>query len=72
MPVQSFKNLTRSDALAIAEYLKTLPPIKNKVPGPFGTSQKPASFVYQVLPPGKYVPTDVGSTSAVQPPGPGR
>jgi mono/diheme cytochrome c family protein len=57
MPVESFKNLTHSDALAIAAYLKTLPPIKNKVPGPFGPSEKPTSFVYQVLPPDKYVPT---------------
>ncbi len=57
MPVESFKRLTQSDALAIAAYLKTLPPIKNKVPGPFGTSEKPSSFVYQVLPPDKYVPT---------------
>jgi hypothetical protein len=46
MPVESFKNLTHSDAMAIATYLKTLPPIKNKVPGPFGTTQKPTSFVY--------------------------
>lgn len=59
MPVESFHYLTKGDALAIATYLKTLPPIKNKVPGPFGPSQKPTSFVYQVLPPDKYVPTPV-------------
>ena len=57
MPVESFKNLTHDDAVAIAAYLKTLPPIKNKVPGPFGPNEKPTSFVYQVLPPDKYVPT---------------
>lgn len=57
MPVASFENLTHSDALAIAAYLKGLPPIKNKVPGPFGPTQKPTSFVYQVLPPDKYIPT---------------
>jgi len=57
MPVASFKFLTKSDALAIAAYLKTLPPIKNKVPGPFGAGEKPTAFVYQVLPAGKYVPT---------------
>ena len=54
---QIFKHLTHADALAIAAYLKSLPAIKNKVPGPFGTSEKPTSFVYQVLPPNKYVPT---------------
>ena len=57
MPVESFKHLTHADALAIAAYLKTLPPVKNKVPGPFGPTEKPTSFVYQVLPPEKYVPT---------------
>jgi hypothetical protein len=57
MPVESFKYLTQSDALAIAAYLKTLPPVKNKVPGPFGSTEKPTSFVYQVLPPDQYIPT---------------
>jgi hypothetical protein len=57
MPVESFKHLTRADALAIAAYLKTLAPIKNKVPGPFGAGEKPTSFVYQVIPADKYVPT---------------
>lgn len=57
MPVESFKALSWSDAMAIAAYLKTLKPVSNKVPGPFGPGQKPTSFVYQVLPPDKYVPT---------------
>lgn len=57
MPVDSFKHLTRADALAIAAYLKALPAIKNKVPGPFGPGEKPTSFVYQVIPAGQYVPT---------------
>ena len=64
MPVGSFKNLSHSDALAIAAYLKSLPPIKNNVPGPFGVNEKPSSFVYQVLPPDKYVPTPPRSSSA--------
>jgi mono/diheme cytochrome c family protein len=34
MPVQDLKNLTKSDAEAIAAYLKSLPPISRKVPGP--------------------------------------
>ena len=57
MPVESFKHLTQEDALAIAAYLKTLPAIKNKVPGPFGPQEKPTSFVYQVLPSEKYIAT---------------
>jgi mono/diheme cytochrome c family protein len=63
MPVESFKHLTHDDALAIAAYLKTLPSIKNKVPGPFGPNEKPTSFVYQVLPADKYVPTPAQPSS---------
>jgi len=64
MPVQSFKHLTHEDALAIATYLKTLPAVKNKVPGPFGPNEKPTSFVYQVLPPEKYLATPPPSGAA--------
>ncbi len=52
MPWRSFVVLTRADALAIAAYLKSLPPIKNKVPGPFGPNETPTSFVMKVVPPG--------------------
>jgi mono/diheme cytochrome c family protein len=51
MPVHSFRNLTVEDARAIALYLKTLPPVHNKVPGPFGPNEKPTSFVMKVVPP---------------------
>lgn len=54
MPIASFKHLTEADALAIAAYLKSLPPIHHKVPGPFGPNQKPTSFVYKVLPASVY------------------
>jgi mono/diheme cytochrome c family protein len=57
MPVASFRHLTHEDALAIAAYLKSLPPIKNTVPGPFGPSQKPGPFIYQVVPAAHYRPT---------------
>jgi mono/diheme cytochrome c family protein len=50
MPIASFSHLTPADALAIAAYLKTLPPVRNKVPGPFGLNEKPASFVMTVMP----------------------
>jgi mono/diheme cytochrome c family protein len=51
MPVHSFRNLTAEDAQAIALYLKSLPPVRNKVPGPFGPDEKPTSFVMKVVPP---------------------
>jgi mono/diheme cytochrome c family protein len=55
MPYGSFKNLTPEDALAIAAYLKTLPPVRHEVPGPFGPNGKPTSFVYKVLTPAVYL-----------------
>ncbi|SDR53865.1 Cytochrome c [Rhizobiales bacterium GAS113] len=53
MPWRAFANLTPSDATAIAAYVKSLPPVKNKVPGPFGPSQTPTSFVMKLIPPAK-------------------
>lgn len=52
MPWRAFANLTHSDALAIVAFLKSLPPVKNRVPGPFGAGEKPTSFVMKILPPG--------------------
>ena len=53
MPWHAFANLTRDDALAIATFLQSLPPVKNKVPGPFGLTEKPTSFVFKIVPPEK-------------------
>jgi mono/diheme cytochrome c family protein len=68
MPSESFHHLTRADALAIAAYLKTLPPIKNKVPGPFGPALKPVGFVLQVIPADQYTPDPTPGSAA--PPAP--
>ena len=51
MPWRAFAYLTREDAYAIAAFLKSLPPIRNQVPGPFGPNEKPASFVMKVVAP---------------------
>lgn len=51
MPWRAFAHLSQADALAIAAFLKTLPPVKNKVAGPFGPSDKPTVFVMKVVPP---------------------
>lgn len=51
MPSHAFANLTPEDSTAIADYLKSLPPVNNKVPGPFGPKEKPTSFVMKVVPP---------------------
>jgi mono/diheme cytochrome c family protein len=51
MPWRAFAKLTRPDAQAIAAYLKSLPSVKNQVPGPFGTTETPTSFVMKIVPP---------------------
>ncbi len=51
MPWKSFAGMTKQDASAIAAYLKSLPPVKNKVPGPFGPTEKPTIFVMKIVPP---------------------
>ena len=51
MPWRAFANLTKADAKAIAAYLKALPAVANKVPGPFGPGEKPTSFVMKIVAP---------------------
>jgi len=50
MPWRAFAKLTKADAYAIAAFLKTLPPVSNKVPGPFGPKEQPTSFALKVVP----------------------
>ena len=57
MPWHAFAELTKPDAYAIAAFLKSLPPVSNKVPGPFGPSETPTSFVFKIVPP----PAEAGS-----------
>jgi mono/diheme cytochrome c family protein len=51
MPWKALASLTSEDALAIVAYLRSLPPVKNKVVGPFGANEKPTTFVMKVVPP---------------------
>jgi mono/diheme cytochrome c family protein len=51
MPWRAFASLTAADAQAIAVYLKSITPVKNKVPGPFGPGERPASFVMKIVAP---------------------
>jgi mono/diheme cytochrome c family protein len=51
MPWRALASLTPADAKAIAAYLKSLPPVKNKVPGPFGPTETSPSFVMKVVGP---------------------
>ncbi len=50
MPWMALGKLTKSDQRAIALYLKSLKPVQNAVPGPFGPSETPTTFVMTVMP----------------------
>ena len=52
MPWHAFANLTPQDAQAIVAFLRSIPPVKNKVPGPFGPTEPPTGFVMKIVPPG--------------------
>ena len=50
MPWNDLAHLTKADALAIAAYLQSLPPISRPVGGPFGPTETPWVFVYSIQP----------------------
>ena len=52
MPWHAFAAFTRQDADAIVAFLRSVPAVTNKVPGPFGPTEVPTSFVMKVVPPG--------------------
>ena len=51
MPWQNFANLTEEDALCMAAYLKSLPPIVHQVPEPVPPGQKVAGSLVTFPPP---------------------
>jgi mono/diheme cytochrome c family protein len=64
MPWRGFANLTSQDAMAIAAYVKSLPAVVNKVPGPFGPNETPTSFVMRIVPPPGAAPAGAPSAPA--------
>jgi mono/diheme cytochrome c family protein len=53
MPYRAFANLTKQDVEAIVAFLRTLPPVKNKVGGPYGSAEQSAGFVMKIVPGGQ-------------------
>ena len=51
MPYHAFAALTKQDVEAIVAFLRSVPAVQNKVPGPFGPTETPTSFVMKVVPP---------------------
>jgi mono/diheme cytochrome c family protein len=50
MPWPDLAHLSSDDVQAIAAYLKSLPPVKNAVPGPFGPKEIPSTLVSVIVP----------------------
>jgi mono/diheme cytochrome c family protein len=55
MPYHAFAYLSKDDALAIAAFLQSIPPVKNAVAGPFAPGEKVTTFVMRILPAGETV-----------------
>jgi mono/diheme cytochrome c family protein len=51
MPWASYSALNDGDARALAAFIKSLPPIASKVPGPFGESERPTAPYMTVVTP---------------------
>lgn len=52
MPYHALAALSDDDAMAIAQFLKSIEPVSNPVPGPFGPGEKVPTFMFRILPPG--------------------
>ena len=50
MPWQCLSHLSSDDARAIVAYLRSLPPVKNPAPGPFGPKEVPTTLVFTIVP----------------------
>lgn len=65
MPWRAFAALSKPDVSAMIAYLKSLPAVRNKAPGPFGPLEPPTSYVMKVVPPEvQNVVLGVGATLA--------
>ena len=57
MPYAALAHLTSDDAHAIVAYMRSLPPVKNAVPGPFGPKETPTTLVFVIVPGQVYAKT---------------
>jgi mono/diheme cytochrome c family protein len=53
MPYASFSYMTKEDVAAVVAFLRSIPPVKNEVAGPFKPGDKVSIFTFRVLPPGE-------------------
>jgi mono/diheme cytochrome c family protein len=55
MPYHAFAEMTHDDVTAIAVFLKSIPPVRHAVAGPFGPGEKSSLFLFRIMPPGETV-----------------
>ena len=53
MPWHAFAHLTQDDAMAIAAFLLSVKPVKNKILDPVKPGEKVSTFMFRILPPGE-------------------
>ena len=53
MNYAAFTYMTKEDVAAVVAYLRSIPPVKNEVPGPFKPGEKVSIFTFRILPPGQ-------------------
>jgi mono/diheme cytochrome c family protein len=53
MPWRAFASLAKDDVAAIVAFLRSIPPMQNTVPGPYGSAEQSASFVMKIVPGGQ-------------------
>lgn len=53
MGYAAFSYMTKEDVAAIIAYLRSIPPVNNKVPGPFKPGEQVSIFTFRIEPPGQ-------------------
>jgi mono/diheme cytochrome c family protein len=56
MPWRALAAMTDDDVKSVVLYLRSVPAVQNKVPGPFGPNEKPTAFVMKIVPPEQPAP----------------
>jgi len=50
MPWPAYSKLTKPDVMAIVAYLRTIKPVHNEIPGPYGPNDRVSVFVSTMVP----------------------
>ena len=53
MPWRAFANFAKEDVSSIVAFLRTLPPVRSKAPGPYASADQSSAFVMKIVPGGQ-------------------